>query len=115
MHFDGICGGRSPASKLRRVGALPLDETLEIARQICAGLHEAHLQGIVHRDLKPANIMVDRSGTVKIMDFGIARSAKRGQMTGTIAGTPSYMAPEQLELKNDGAATDIYSLGLAAV
>ena len=105
--------GESLASKLRRVGALPLDETLEIARQICAGLHEAHLQGIVHRDLKPANIMVDSSGTVKIMDFGIARLTEEdGQMTGTIAGTPSYMAPEQLELKTMGPQTDIYSLGL---
>ncbi len=105
--------GESLLSKLRRVGALPLDETLEIARQICAGLHEAHLQGIVHRDLKPANIMVDPSGTVKIMDFGIARLAEDdGQMTGTIAGTPAYMAPEQLELKTMGPQTDIYSLGL---
>ncbi len=105
--------GESLLSKLRSGGALPLDETLEIARQICAGLHEAHAQGIVHRDLKPANIMVDRGGTVKIMDFGIARLTEEdGQMTGTIAGTPSYMAPEQLELKPMGPQTDIYSLGL---
>jgi cell division septation protein DedD/predicted Ser/Thr protein kinase len=105
--------GESLLSKLRSGGALPLDETLEIARQICAGLHEAHAQGIVHRDLKPANIMVDRGGTVKIMDFGIARlTVEDGQMTGTIAGTPSYMAPEQLELKAMGPQTDIYSLGL---
>jgi cell division septation protein DedD/predicted Ser/Thr protein kinase len=105
--------GESLASKLRRGGAIPLNETLEIARQICAGLREAHLQGIVHRDLKPANIMVDSSGTVKIMDFGIARLTEEdGQMTGTIAGTPAYMAPEQLELKTMGPQTDIYSLGL---
>jgi len=105
--------GESLLSKLRRVGSLPLSESLEIARQICAGLREAHAQGIVHRDLKPANIMVDVSGTVKIMDFGIARLTEEdGQMTGTIAGTPAYMAPEQLELKTMGPQTDIYSLGL---
>src|SRR5579863_7946339 len=57
--------GESLLSRLYRVGSLPLNEALGIARQICAGLREAHAQGIVHRDLKPANIMVDRSGTVK--------------------------------------------------
>ena len=105
--------GESLLSKLRSAGALPQNEALDIARQICAGLREAHVQGIVHRDLKPANIMVDRSGTVKIMDFGIARLTEEdGQMTGTIAGTPAYMAPEQLELKAMGPQTDIYALGL---
>jgi len=105
--------GENLLSRLRRVGPLSVDETLEIARQICAGLHEAHLQGIVHRDLKPANIMLDRNGIVKIMDFGIARlSEGNAQMTGTIAGTPAYMAPEQVELKPMGPRTDIYSLGL---
>ena len=105
--------GESLLSKLRGAGALPQNEALDIARQICAGLREAHVQGIVHRDLKPANIMVDHSGTVKIMDFGIARLTEEdGQMTGTIAGTPAYMAPEQLELKAMGPQTDIYALGL---
>jgi len=104
--------GESLLSKLRR-GPVPLAVSLEITRQICAGLHEAHAQGIVHRDLKPANIMVDRTGSVKIMDFGIARlSQDNSQMTGTIAGTPAYMAPEQLELKPMGPRTDIYALGL---
>jgi serine/threonine protein kinase/class 3 adenylate cyclase len=105
--------GESLLSRLYRVGSLPLNEALEIARQICAGLREAHAQGIVHRDLKPANIMLDRSGAVKIMDFGIARMAKRGgPMTGTIVGTPEYMAPEQAELKPVSSCTDIYALGL---
>ena len=90
-----------------------MNEALEIARQICAGLREAHAQGIVHRDLKPANIMLDRNGTVKIMDFGIARMVQRdGPMTGTIVGTPAYMAPEQAELKPVSSCTDIYALGL---
>ena len=90
--------GESLASRLNRVGSLPLQEALEIGRQICAGLREAHLQGIVHRDLKPANIMLDRNGCVKIMDFGIARSVERdGPLTATIVGTAAYMAPEQAE------------------
>ncbi len=105
--------GESLLRRLRRTGALPLDEALAIIRQICAGLREAHLQGIVHRDLKPANIMVDPAGNVKIMDFGIARLAQdNGQLTGTVAGTPAYMAPEQVQLKPVGPRTDIYSIGL---
>ena len=105
--------GESLLSRLNRVGSLPVNQALEIARQICAGLREAHAQGIVHRDLKPANIMLDRSGTVKIMDFGVARLIQaNGPMTGTIVGTPAYMAPEQAELRPVGACTDIYALGL---
>lgn len=105
--------GENLLSRLRRVGPLSTDASLEITRQICAGLKEAHIQGIVHRDLKPANIMLDRAGLVKVMDFGIARlSQGTGQMTGTVAGTPAYMAPEQVELKPMGPQTDIYAVGL---
>src|SRR5665213_544171 len=105
--------GESLSSKIYRAGALPVVEALDIARQICAGLREAHAQGIVHRDLKPANIMLDRKGTVKIMDFGIARMIQReGPMTGTIMGTPAYMAPEQADLKPVSSCTDIYAVGL---
>ena len=105
--------GESLSTRLNRVGSLPLNDALQIARQICAGLHEAHAQGIVHRDLKPGNIMLDRNGTVKIMDFGIARMIQRdGPMTGTIVGTPAYMSPEQAELKPVSSSTDIYALGL---
>ena len=65
-------GGETLLSRLRRAGALPVRDSIEITRQICAGLREAHAHGIVHRDLKPANIMIDPAGVVKIMDFGIA-------------------------------------------
>ncbi len=105
--------GETLSARLYRAGALPLNEALDIARQISAGLREAHAQGIVHRDLKPANIMLDRAGNVKIMDFGVARLIQReGPMTGTIVGTPAYMSPEQAELKPVSSCTDIYALGL---
>ncbi len=105
--------GETLSSRMYRAGALPLSDALDIARQICAGLREAHAQGIVHRDLKPANIMMDRNGNVKIMDFGIARMIQReGPMTGTIVGTPAYMAPEQADLKPVSSCTDIYAVGL---
>lgn len=105
--------GESLSSRLRRGGPVPVQQAIELARQICAGLREAHLQGIVHRDLKPGNIIVDLTGSAKIMDFGIARLVQDNcQMTGTIAGTPAYMAPEQVELKDLDARTDIYALGL---
>jgi serine/threonine protein kinase/class 3 adenylate cyclase len=105
--------GESLLSRLFREGSLNLDETLEITRQICAGLHEAHAQGIVHRDLKPANIMLGRNSSVKIMDFGIACMIQRdGPLTGTIVGTPAYMAPEQAELKPVNSCTDVYAVGL---
>jgi predicted Ser/Thr protein kinase len=105
--------GESLLSKLRTEGALAPGEVVEIARQICAGLGEAHAQGIVHRDLKPANIMISENQTVKVMDFGIARQAhETGQTTSMLAGTPAYMAPEQVESKPLSSRTDIYALGL---
>lgn len=105
--------GETLLSRLHRDGALPTAETIAIARQICAGLREAHLHRIVHRDLKPGNIMIDASGVVKIMDFGIARRTQENDhSTTTIAGTPEYMAPEQIELKAMGPRTDIYAVGL---
>jgi serine/threonine protein kinase/class 3 adenylate cyclase len=105
--------GTTLQSELQRSGPLPWNQALKIARQVCSGLGEAHAQGIVHRDLKPANIMLDRSGVAKIMDFGIARTFQgTGQITGTLVGTPAYMAPEQVSLKGVDARTDVYALGL---
>ncbi len=93
---------------------LSLGTAVGIARQVCAGLAEAHRLGVVHRDIKPGNIMIDRDGNVKIMDFGIARSTERRGMTeaGTLVGTPGYMSPEQVEGKAVDYRSDIYSLGI---
>jgi serine/threonine protein kinase len=105
--------GESLRSVLNRFGGLPLRKANHVALQICSGLAEAHAQGIVHRDLKPENVMIDAQGNVKIMDFGIARSMEAGtRLTGSIVGTPAYMAPEQVAGKQVDYRTDIYSLGL---
>jgi serine/threonine protein kinase len=105
--------GKSLQVWLKENGRLPWHEVVKIAKQICAGLGEAHAQGIVHRDLKPANIMIDASGAAKIMDFGIARPAQVAvQMTSTMIGTPAYMAPEQVSGRGVDGRTDIYSVGL---
>lgn len=105
--------GTTLQSMLHQSGPLPWNQALRIVRQVCAGLGEAHVQGIVHRDLKPANIMMNRGGVAKIMDFGIARTFQgTGQITGTLMGTPAYMAPEQVSLKGVDARTDVYALGL---
>jgi len=90
-----------------------LRKGIDLVLQVCSGLKEAHVQGIVHRDLKPENVMIDAQGNVKIMDFGIARSMEAlTRMTGSMAGTPAYMAPEQVAGKPVDYRTDIYSLGL---
>ncbi len=105
--------GESLRSVLNRFGGLPQRKAMDLALQICSGLKEAHAQGIVHRDLKPENVMIDAQGNVKIMDFGIARSMEAGtRLTGSIVGTPAYMAPEQVAGKPVDYRTDIYSLGL---
>jgi class 3 adenylate cyclase/cell division protein FtsN len=109
--------GASLQSTLQRSGALSWDQAQKIALQICSGLGEAHAQGVVHRDLKPANIMIGRDAVVKIMDFGIARAVNGGaQLTstqsGTLIGTPAYMAPEQVEGIAVDSRTDVYALGL---
>jgi protein kinase-like protein len=105
--------GESLRSVLNRFGGLPVRKAISVTQQICSGLKEAHAQGIVHRDLKPENVMIDSQGNVKIMDFGIARSMESlTRLTGSMVGTPAYMAPEQVAGKPVDYRTDIYSLGL---
>jgi predicted Ser/Thr protein kinase len=100
--------GEDLASLLRRIGRFPEDRAIEVARQMCAGLSAAHDRGVVHRDLKPANIMLDGNGRIRITDFGLAGAA--GEILR--AGTPAYMAPEQLAGGEVTPRSDIYSLGL---
>ncbi len=104
--------GEDLASLLRRIGRLPQDKALDIARQLCAGLAAAHAKGVLHRDMKPANIMLDGRGQVVITDFGLAGVAEQIPGTELRSGTPAYMAPEQLEGKEVSVRSDIYALGL---
>ena len=105
--------GEDLTSLLLRVGRLPSEKAIEIARQLCAGLAAVHERGIVHRDLKPGNVMIDGRGAVKIADFGLAGVLEAGdESTGEIIGTPAYMAPELTEGKNPSVESDIYALGL---
>lgn len=104
--------GEDLASLLTRIGRLPSDKALEIARKICAGLAAAHDRGIIHRDLKPQNIMLNKRGEVIIMDFGLAAIAGHLGPADVHSGTPAYMAPEQLKGSEVTARSDIYALGL---
>lgn len=105
--------GESLRHILNRFGTLSVRKGIEIAGQICAALREAHAQGVLHRDLKPENVMLDGAGNVKVMDFGVARSVQSDTAkSGSIIGTPAYMAPEQAEGKAVDARADIYALGL---
>ena len=103
--------GEDLGSLLARIGRLAPDKALDLARDLCAGLAAVHDKGVVHRDLKPANIMVDGRGQARLTDFGLAviRGAPSG---GFVAGTPAYMAPEQLAGKEATPRSDLYALGL---
>lgn len=101
--------GEDLGSLLRRIGRLPGDKAVQIARELCAGLQAVHDAGLLHRDLKPSNVMLDGRGRVRIADFGVA--ALVGGAEGQ-AGTPAYMAPEQLADAPASVSTDVYALGL---
>ncbi len=120
--------GPTLADRIRQ-GAVPLDEALRIATQIADALEAAHEQGIIHRDLKPANIKVRPDGTVKVLDFGLARAvdpppssltgaqsptitASSRTQVGVIAGTPAYMSPEQAAGQSIDRRTDIWAFGV---
>jgi eukaryotic-like serine/threonine-protein kinase len=116
--------GPTLAQRIQRA-AIPVEETLAIAKQIAEGLEFAHEAGVVHRDLKPANIKVTRQGRVKVLDFGLAtvtRAAweQRADLTqtltvtavGTVMGTPAYMAPEQAQGKPVDKRADIWAFGV---
>jgi len=93
---------------------LPVPVALRIAKQMCAGLAAAHEVGVIHRDIKPQNIIIEPTGGLKIMDFGIARLTQDRGMTatGTVVGTPDYMSPEQARGVALDFRSDIYSMGV---
>lgn len=114
QHFISMeyVDGEDLSSLLRRIGRLPGDKALQIARQLAAGLAAAHEKGVLHRDLKPANVMIDGRGHVRIMDFGLAGLAEELKGDTGRAGTPAYMAPEQLAGRGVTAKSDVYAVGL---
>ncbi len=92
--------------------SLPVEKVIEIVRQVCAGLDYAHAHGVIHRDIKPANVMLAASGSVKVMDFGIAKAGGTMTATGQVLGTPNYMSPEQVKGKPIDGRSDLFSVGV---
>jgi serine/threonine protein phosphatase PrpC len=107
--------GQTLERLMRQIRPLPESDALAIVSQVCDGLQYLHSQGVVHRDLKPQNIMLCSDGSLRIMDFGIAKVASSRRMTfggfSPTMGTPDYMAPEQVKGQRGDERTDIYSLG----
>ena len=108
-----LLGGRDLAEVIRDGPELSLGQKLNLVDQLCAGLEFAHAQGIVHRDIKPPNVRVLDDGTVKILDFGIAR-VQQGESTQSrvLGGSPAYMAPEQLSEGHVDGRADLFSVGV---
>lgn len=104
--------GQTLHQLLSKKKVIPIAQTLEIARQVCAGLDCAAGHRVVHRDIKPANIMLEATGTAKIMDFGIAKAGGGLTSTGQVLGTPNYMSPEQVRGKPLDGRSDLFSLGV---
>lgn len=99
---------------VRRRSPMPVAETDRVVQQISSALQFAHSRGMIHRDIKPSNIMLDSDGQVKLMDFGLVRAGELSHLTrsGTVLGTPQYMAPEQITGGQVDRRTDLYSLGV---
>jgi len=106
--------GRDLHSLLGDSTPLTLEEKVKIVIQVCRALEAAHAEGVVHRDLKPQNIMVENTGRVVVMDFGIAHSMEEsgGTSTGMLLGTPAYVSPEQAKGEKIDPRSDIYTLGI---
>jgi len=125
-----LVGGEDLSERLNR-GPIPIDQALEIAKQIATALEEAHDKGIVHRDLKPANVKLTPDGKVKVLDFGLAKAyatdasgtgsfdsgnsptmTHAATMAGMILGTAAYMAPEQAAAVSVDRRADVWSFGV---
>jgi serine/threonine protein kinase len=105
--------GQSLDKLIERRHALPLSQKVGYIAYLCRALAFAHKQGIVHRDIKPANVMVTRTGTVKVVDFGIARIAENSRsQTGLVIGTLGYMSPQQIDGARADARSDIWAAGV---
>jgi serine/threonine protein kinase len=107
--------GKTLDQVMNKIRPLPISDAVQIARQVCGALVYMREHKIVHRDLKPQNIMICNDGSLRIMDFGIAKSTEMRRITfagfSPAMGTPDYMAPEQVQGKRGDERTDIYSLG----
>lgn len=112
--FMELVEGETLRQMLRRRQRLPASEAIELTRHILEGLNHAHQHGVIHRDIKPENIFILPSGGVKIADFGIAllKGLPRQTLTGQIKGTPSYLAPEQIDNSTITEATDLFAVGI---
>src|ERR1700681_1941258 len=119
--------GETLAERIKRDGAVPVEESLSIAKQIAEALEAAHEKGIIHRDLKPANVKMTPEGKVKVLDFGLAKAfegdaanddpsnsptlSMAATMQGVILGTAAYMSPKQARGKGGDTGTDIWAFG----
>ena len=111
-----IVRGRDLRMAMRGRQLFPVKDAVALAAVIADALSAAHAEGVVHRDVKPANIMLAQDGSVRLVDFGLARpegmDVERVTMTGEFVGTPAYMAPEQFDARKVDARSDVYSLGV---
>jgi serine/threonine protein kinase len=112
--MDFIDGSTLRRRILQANGPLPINESLQILKQVGSALQYAHAEGILHRDVKPGNVMIASDGKALLSDFGIARMMDATTVTAMMAGTPAYMSPEQFLGKPLNVTTDIYSLGVMA-
>ena len=106
-----LVGGGDLGTRVTNFGPLSDEQSLRIMRDLAAGIHAMHLAGYIHRDIKPANVLLETNGTPRLSDFGLAMTIGEPSNGTTIAGTPSYLAPEQSKGGQLDERTDIYALG----